>query len=98
MKQEVTEDLSVKPPVDETTVIGKITVEVIVPEVPVMVALKAPTVAVALAVHVNTLVVAVEVGESVQVTPDGRPVMASATLPVKPPTSVTVMVSLTDLP
>lgn len=36
-EHEVTEGFSVKPPVEETTVIGKMTVAVVVPEVPVMV-------------------------------------------------------------
>jgi hypothetical protein len=98
MEQEVTEGLSVKPPVEETTVIGNATVAVTVPEVPVMVAVEVPTVAVALAAHVNALVEVVEFGESVQVTPEGRPVMASVTLPEKPPPSVIVMVSDADLP
>lgn len=64
-----------------------------------MVAMKLPTVAVALALQVITLVVVVTgFVPKVQVTPDGRPETARATLPVKPPTSVTVMVSVAVLP
>ena len=99
MEQEVTEGLSVKPPVDDTTVIGKVVVAVIVPEVPVMVAEKLPTVAVALAVQVITLVVVVTgLVAKVQVTPEGRLEIVRVTLPVKPPTSLIVMVSVAVLP
>lgn len=87
-----------KLPVDETTVIGKTTVAVIVPEVPVMVTVDVPIVAVALAVQVNTAVDVIGFGETVQDTPVGRPVKARVTLPVKPPPSVMVMVSDADLP
>ena len=91
--------MSVKLPVDETTVTGKVALSVIEPEVPVMVAVKLPTVAVALAVQVITSVVKVGGLEpKVQVTPEGRPETASVTLPVKPPTSLIVMVSVAVFP
>jgi hypothetical protein len=99
MEQEVTEGLSVKPPVDERMVTGKVALAVIAPEVAVMVAVKLPTVAVALAVQVITSVVDVAgFVPKVQVTPEGRFETARATLPVKPPTSVMVMVSVAVLP
>jgi hypothetical protein len=53
---------------------------------------------VALAVHVITLVVVTGLVPNVHVTPEGRPVMASVTLPVNPPVSVTVIVSVADFP
>lgn len=90
---------SVKPPVDEATLIWKVEVAVIVPEVPVMVAIKFPTVAVGLAVQDITFVVPVTgFVPKLQVTPEGRPETASVTLPVKPPTSLIVMVSVAVLP
>jgi hypothetical protein len=95
----VDETESVKPPVDETTLIWKVEVAVIVPEVPVIVAKKLPTVAVALALQVITSVVVVTgFVPKVQVTPEGRFETKSATLPVKPPTSLMVMVSVAVLP
>ena len=91
--------MSVKPPVDERTVTGNVAVVVIVPEVPVMVPMKLPTVAVALAVQVITSVVVVTgFVPKVQVTPEGRFETARDMLPVKPPTSVIVTVSVAVLP
>lgn len=91
--------MSVKPPADETTVIGKMAVAVIVPEVAVIVPEKVPTVAVAVAVQVIASVVVVAgLVPKVQVTPEGRFEMENVTLPVKPPTSVIVMVSVAVLP
>jgi hypothetical protein len=99
MVQEVTEGLSVKPPADETMVTGNVAVTVIELEVPVMVAMKLPPVAVALAVHVITSVVDVAgFVPKVHVIPEGRFETARDTLPVKPPTSVIVMVSVVVLP
>jgi hypothetical protein len=77
-------------PVDGTTVPGTVVLAVIVPEVPMMVAVNDPTVAVALAVHISGLVEVGGVVPNVQVTPEGRPEMESDTLPVNPPTSVIV--------
>ena len=51
-----------------------------------------PVVAVAEAVKVRVLVPVVEAGLKLAVTPDGSPPALRATLPVKPPTGVTVMV------
>ena len=70
----------------------------VVPEVPVTVIVKAPVVAVLLAVSVSTLEVADDVGLNTAVTPLGMPDAVNATLPVNPPTSVTVMVSVPLLP
>ena len=84
----------VKLPVDGTTVRTMVVVAVRVPEVPVIVTVEVPTVAVALAVNVITLVPVVGLVPKVAVTPAGRPVAAKVTLPVNPPTSVTVMVSV----
>jgi hypothetical protein len=69
-------------------------VSVILPEVPVTVMVNAPVVAVLLAVSVSTLEVAEEVGLKAAVTPLGIPVAVKATLPVNPPVSATVIVSL----
>lgn len=68
------------------------------PEVPVIVTVAAPVVAVLLAVRVRTLVPVVGLVPNAAVTPLGKPDAARVTLPVKPPTSVTVMVSVALLP
>lgn len=62
------------------------------PEVPVMVTVAVPEVAESLAVSVNTLVSVVGFEPNIAVTPLGRPVAASATLPVNPLAGATVMV------
>ena len=64
------------------------------PEVPVIVTVAAPTVAVLEAVNVNVLVVVALAGLNDAVTPVGRPLAVSATVPEKPPVfaSVTVLV------
>jgi hypothetical protein len=98
MVQVVGEGAIVKLPADETTVRGTMVVDVIVPEVPVMVAVNDPVAAVALAVHVNTLVVVTGLVGNVQITPEGKFEMESATLPVNPPTSVIITVSVVDVP
>src|ERR1039458_2317789 len=90
--------LIVKLPVDETTVSAMVVVAFRLPEVLVMVTVAAPTVAVLLAVNVSTLVEVVGLVPYATVTPLGRPVAARVTLPVNPPTSVTVMVSVPVLP
>lgn len=78
---------------------GKVAFAVMLPEVPVMVAKKLPTVAVALALQVITSVVAATgFMPKVQVTPEGRFETTSVTLPVKPPTSLMVIVSVAVLP
>lgn len=65
-----------------------------VPELPLMVTVEVPAVAELLAANVTTLVPVVGLVPNVAVTPLGRPDAASVTLPVNPPTSVTVMVSV----
>ena len=81
-----------------TTVRATVVVAVRVPELPVMVTVEFPTVAELLAVRVNTLLPVVGLVPKAAVTPLGNPVTASATLPVKPPTSATVIVSVALLP
>lgn len=72
---------------------------VVLPEVPVMVtATGPPVVAVLLAVRVSTLVPVAGLAPNAAVTPLGKPDAARVTLPVNPPTSVTVMVSVAVLP
>ena len=68
------------------------------PEVPVIVTVDEPVVAVALAVSVSRLVPVVGLVPKEAVTPLGKPDAARVTLPVKPPTSVTVMVLVPLLP
>jgi hypothetical protein len=80
------------------TVSAIFVVAVSVPEVPVMVTVELPAVAVLLAVRVSTLVAVVGLVAKAAVTPLGSPDAASATLPVNPPTSVTVIVSVALLP
>ena len=69
-----------------------------VPDVPVMVTVDEPTVAVPLAVNVSTLELVDDAGLNEAVTPLGNPVAVKVTLPVNPPVSVTVMVSVPLLP
>lgn len=68
------------------------------PDVPVIVTVAAPSVAVLLAVNVNTLFAVVGFVPKEALTPLGRPVAASVTLPVNPDTTVAEMVSVTLLP
>jgi hypothetical protein len=82
----------------ELTVRANVVVAVRLPEVPVMVTVDVPVVAVALAVRVSTLVPVVGFVPKVAVTPLGKPDAANVTLPVNPPTSVTVMVLVPLLP
>jgi hypothetical protein len=82
----------------ELTLSVKVVVAVVEPEVPVTVIVNAPVVAVLVAVSVSTLEVAEDVGLKAAVTPLGMPEAVKATLPVNPPTSVTVMVSVPLLP
>jgi hypothetical protein len=92
------EGASVKLPDDDATVRAMVVVAVRFPEVPLMVTVAVPTVAVLLAVSVSTLELVEDVGLNEAVTPLGRPVAVNVTLPVNPPTSVTVMVSVPVLP
>src|ERR1700723_3696088 len=79
---------------DEFTVSASLVVAVKLPEVPVIVTVADPVVAVLLAVSVSTLVPVVGFVPNAAVTPLGRPDAARVTLPVNPPTSVTVIVLL----
>jgi len=81
-------------PPEAPTFSVKEVVLVVLPEVPVTVMVNAPVVAVLLAVSVSTLEVAEEVGLKAAVTPLGIPVAVNATLPVNPPVSATVIVSV----
>ena len=81
----------------EFTVNARVVVAVRLPEVPVIVTVADPVVAVLLAVSVSTLVPVVGFVPKAAVTPVGRPDAARVTLPVNPPTSVTVIV-LVPLP
>jgi hypothetical protein len=74
-----------------TTVMVMLAVLVMVPEVPVTVMVEGPGIAVPKALNVNVVVCAA-VGRNVAVTPAGRPVAESVTVPVKPPLRVSVMV------
>ena len=68
------------------------------PDVPLMVTVAMPVVAELLAVSVMTLVPVVGLVANAAVTPLGRPVAASVTLPLNPFAPVTVMVSALLLP
>ena len=72
----------------------KVVLAVVLPEVPVTVTVKAPVVAVPLAVSVSTLELADDAGLNDAVTPLGRPDTVNATLPVNPPVSATVILSV----
>lgn len=91
------EGASVKP-VAGLTFNVNVVVSVVLPEVPVMVTVNEPVEAALVAVRVRTLEVADDAGLNDAVTPLGRPDAAKVTLPVKLPTSVTVMVPVAVLP
>lgn len=80
------------------TVRARVVVAVRLPEVPVMVTVELPVVSVELAVRVSTLVPVVGFVANAAVTPLGRPDAASVTLPLNPPTSVTLIVLVPLLP
>lgn len=69
-----------------------------VPLVPVTVTFTVPVVAVLEAVNVSVLVAVVDAGLNAAVTPAGSPLAPRATLRVKPPLGVTVMVSVAVVP
>lgn len=82
-----------------TTTVTAMLVEVVKePEVPVMVTVEVPTVAVLLAVRVTRLLPVVGLVAKAAVTPVGKPDAVRATLPVNPPISATVTVSVALLP
>lgn len=87
-----------KLPAPETTFSVKVVVAVVLPEVPVTVMVKAPVVAVLPAASVRTLEVVEDAGLNEAVTPLGMPDAVNDTLPVNPPMSVTLMVSVPLLP
>jgi hypothetical protein len=96
---EAGEAVSVKPDTCLlVTVSAMVVLAVVLPEVPVMVTVDEPTVAVLLAVNVTTLEPVVGLVANAAVTPVGKPDAARVTLPVNPPASVTVMVSVAVLP
>ena len=86
------------PLVSVPTVRAMVVVADNVPDVPVIVTVEDPVVAVLLAVRVSTLLPAVGFVPNEAVTPLGRPDAASVTLPVNPPTSVTLIVLVPLLP
>ena len=89
------EDAGARPMLGGALTVSAMVVEAVkVAEVPVIVTVAAPGVAVLPAVRVRTLVPVVGLGPKLAVTPVGRPVAASVTLPVNPPAGVTVMVSV----
>jgi len=93
------DDASVKPGVAlMLTVSAMVVVADNVPDVPVIVTVEDPVVAVLLAVKVSTLLPVVGFVPNEAVTPLGRPDAASVTLPVNPPTSVTLIVLVPLLP
>jgi len=91
---------SVKPPVFDGPMVSAIVVVagVNAPEVPVMVIVEFPRVAEALAAKVSTLDPVVGFVANVAVTPLGNPDAARVTLPVNPPASTTLIVSVPLLP
>ncbi len=79
--------------------VSEIVVEAVsVPEVPVIVTVDVPVVAVFVAVNVMPLAPVAGFVLKLAVTPVGRPVAVSVTLPVKPFAGVTVTVSVAVLP
>ena len=90
---------SVKPVVTlAITVSTMVVLAVRLPEVPLTVTVEVPTVAVLLAANVTMLEPVVGLVPKVAVTPLGRPLAASVTLPVNPPASFTEIVSVALLP
>jgi hypothetical protein len=92
---EMMTDMTVTPPLPTCggfTVTVMVAVWVRAPLVPVTVTVATPKVAVLEAESVRVLVPVVEAGLNAAVTPLGSPVAVKATLPLKPPDGVTVMV------
>jgi len=86
------------PLVPVLTVSAMVVVADSVPDVPVIVTMEDPVVAVLLAVKVSTLLPVVGFVPNEAVTPLGKPDAASVTLPVNPPTPVTLIVLVPLLP
>lgn len=84
--------------VEALTARTMVVVSVKVPETPVMVMVEDPTAAEELAVSVRTLDPVVGLVANPAVTPLGKPEAERVTLPVNPPTSVTVIVSVALAP
>lgn len=82
----------------ELTVSAMLVAAVRFPDVPVMVTLASPAVAVALAVNLSTLEPVVGLVANAAVTPLGKPEATRVTLPVNPPASITMIVSVALLP
>lgn len=82
----------------ELTVSANLAVAVKVPEVPVRVTFDVPGVAELLAVKVSTLDPVVGFVPNTALTPVGSPDIANVTFPVKPPVSMTAMVSVVLAP
>ena len=95
---ELGERVTAGPPPVALTVRLRLVVFVNVPDVPVIVTVAVPVAAVALADSVNVLVAVVGFGLNAAVTPLGSPDAAKVTLPVKPPSGVTVMVLVPLVP
>ena len=90
---------NVKPDVGlAATVSAMGVVSVVEPETPLMVTVELPVVAVLVAVNVATLVPVVGLVLQETLTPLGRVEVDNVTLPVKPPVSVTVIVSVAVAP
>jgi hypothetical protein len=83
---------------EELTLTVMVVDAVVLPKVPLIVTAAEPMVAELLAVSVSTLELVDAVGLNEAVTPLGSPVAVKVTLPVNPPESVTVMVSVALLP
>jgi hypothetical protein len=92
------EGVSVNPPVPETTLSVNEVGAVMLPEVPVTVTVYAPVAVELPTVSVRTLEVVDDVGLKAEVTPLGSPDALKETVPVNPPKSVTVMVSVPLVP
>lgn len=93
--------VSATPPVPLTAgfiVSEMVAVWVRLPLVPVTVMVEVPAVAVLAAVNVIVLVPVVDAGLNAAVTPAGNPLALKATLPVKPPLGVIVIVSVAVAP
>lgn len=89
---------SVKLCTEALTVRLMVVLPVVLPDTPEMVTVTVPVVAVEVADKVSVLVLEVGFGLNAAVTPLGKPEAERVTLPLKPPTSLTVMVLVPLLP